>query len=126
MSQNGTRSCLFKLMEKNFVYIQEIPKTEQRTSKSTIHLFGINLVNVKASVCREMYKTVLNLLVKYDHQKEENKLLIDKYDLLKEEDNLSELTEIENQKLNYFSKIEKTVIPLICRITENIYNFSFY
>ena len=121
------RTSLYKLMEQGFLFIQEVPKTlEQRIPSKTIHLFGLDMNVVKKNLCEQMFKTVFNILYRFDSQKRSILPLLNKVEhslsmdcALEDTLNFQELADY-----NHYLKVSTTFIPFISSISSQIDLFN--
>ena len=77
------REKLYKMLEHNFVQVQEIPKSSDHVPARTIYLFNVNIEQVAQIIKADFYKTLKNLKMRLQHHLKQSQVVCERSKLTK-------------------------------------------
>jgi transcription initiation factor IIE alpha subunit len=122
-----TRDCLYKMLQSNYVHLQEVPRTSEHNPSKTFYLWSVRLHHVKNILLNDMYKALRNMKLRLSHtlqlhadliakRDEEERIQQDtpKYSRLTDADHatLAELTNIQDRLDVSMLHIDSSIMTL--------------
>jgi len=125
-----TRDCLYKMLQHNYVYLQEVPRTNEHNPSKTFYLWTVRMHQVRTTLLGDMYKAIRNMRFRLAHTLQTHADLFAKRDeeerIQQDTPKYSRLTDADHELLAELASIEERLDVSVLHIDESIMTLEDY